>query len=71
MNQTLDQVRQSILHVLNEWAKAGHLWDEHICLLRLTQHSRSDRQGYINRTTTTGLGSDLQRRQMKHLAPLV
>jgi hypothetical protein len=27
--------------------------------------------GYINRTTTTGLGTDLPRRQVKHLVPLV
>ena len=30
MNHTLDQVRQSIVHVLDEWAKAGYTADERI-----------------------------------------
>jgi hypothetical protein len=43
MNHTPDQVRRSIVHVLNEWAKAGNLWDE-----RIFGHnwlSKSDRIG--------------------------
>ena len=45
MNHAPDQVRQSIVHVLNEWARAGNLWDERIFPHRLAQQERSDRAG--------------------------
>jgi hypothetical protein len=43
MNHASDQVQQSLIHVLDEWAKTGHLWDERIFPHRLAQQERSGR----------------------------
>ena len=56
MNHTPDQVRQSIVHVLDEWADTtGHL---PIDWLR-----SMDRAGCIIRSTVAGPVPDVQRRQ--------
>jgi hypothetical protein len=65
MNHTPDQVKQSIVHVLDEWAEAVPVTNEMSAFARSDWLSKSDRigQGFTMHTTTTDLVSDLQRRQ--------
>jgi hypothetical protein len=65
IGRTPDEVRQSILHALNEWAEAAQVTKGTSAFARSDWLSKSDRigQGYIMHTTTPDLMADMQRRQ--------